>query len=157
RGETADRQESRPLFEWNRRTTAAVVAFAMVTAVSWTLLARKYAVPPDTRVRLAVVPFDNETGLAEYDRLAQTLTDATVARLAAQPDRLAVIGNAAALREARSRRDLKAIGSTLDVEYVILGQVQQIDGQLRVTAHLIRVQDQSHIWAHRFEPSTAEM
>ena len=97
-----------------------------------------------------------DTGIAAYDALAQTLTDATVARLAANPDRLAVIGNAAALRTPRRFRDLIAIGETLEVGHVILGQIQQIDGQLRITTHLIRVRDQVHLWAHRFEPSAPE-
>ena len=107
-------------------------------------------------VRLAVVPFDNETGVAEYDRLAQTLTDATVARLAATPDRLAVVGNSAVLRKPRGFRDLVAIGSSLGVPHIVLGQVQEIGGQLRITTHLIRVEGEAHIWAKRFEPAAGE-
>jgi TolB-like protein len=107
-------------------------------------------------VRLAVVPFDNETGIADYDRLAQTLTDATVARLAADSYRLAVVGNALALRVPRARRDLQAIGASLDVGHVVLGQLQQIDGHLRITTHLIRTGDQAHVWAQRFEPSSSD-
>jgi adenylate cyclase len=107
-------------------------------------------------VRIAVVPFDNETGVAAYERLAQTLTDATVARLAGEADRLAVVGNAAVLRGPRKFRDVAAIGSSLGVSHVIIGQVQEISGQLRITTHLIRVGDQSHVWAHRFEPTAAE-
>jgi TolB-like protein/DNA-binding winged helix-turn-helix (wHTH) protein len=132
---------------------AIAIVVALIAGASM-LMVRRDAVKakPDTRVRLAVVPFDNETGVAEYDRLAQTLTDATVARLAADPSRLAVVGNALALRAPRNQRDLQAIGRSLGVEHVVLGQVQQIDGQLRITAHLIRTGDQSHLWAQRFEP-----
>ena len=136
-------------------TAATVLA---VAAVAWLLFARNTATrtPRDARVHIAVVPFDNETGVADYDRLAQTLTDATVARLAGQADRLAVVGNAAVLYKPRNFRDLLAIGSSLGVSHVVLGQVQEIGGQLRVTAHLIRVGDQAHVWAHRFEPSAAD-
>jgi len=145
----------------NVSATVAVSAVALVVALiagASMLMLRRDATKakPDTRVRLAVVPFDNETGVADYDRLAQTLTDATVARLAADPSRLAVVGNALALRVPRSQRDLQAIGSALGVGHVVLGQVQQIDGHLRITAHLIRTGDQSHLWAQRFEPSPSE-
>jgi DNA-binding winged helix-turn-helix (wHTH) protein/TolB-like protein len=137
--------------------SVVAVVVALIAAASMFMMRRDVAkAKPDTRLRLAVVPFDNETGVAEYDRLAQTLTDATVARLAADPVRLAVIGNAAVLRVPRSNRDLLAIGSSLNVGHVVLGQVQQIDGHLRITTHLIRTGDQSHLWAHRFEPSAAE-
>jgi TolB-like protein len=103
-----------------------------------------------------VALFDNETDVPEYDRLAQSLTDATVARLANDPGRVAVIGNAAILREPRPLRNITTIGQALGVDHVILGQVQQIGGQLRITTHLIRVGDQAHLWARRFEPATAE-
>lgn len=136
---------------------AVAVVVALIAGASMLMLRRDAVkAKPDTRVRLAVVPFDNETGVAEYDRLAQTLTDATVARLAADPSRLAVVGNALALRVPRSQRDLEAIGRSLGVGHVVLGQVQQIDGHLRVTTHLIRTTDQSHLWAKRFEPSPSE-
>ena len=110
--------------------------------------------PSGAPVRVAVVPFDNETGSTEYDRIAGGVADATVARLAA-PDRLArvaVIGNAAVLRRPRAFRDLKAIGQELDAEYVVLAQVKNVDGRVRLIAHLIRTDDQAHVWAHTFDP-----
>jgi DNA-binding winged helix-turn-helix (wHTH) protein/TolB-like protein len=140
-------------------TAVSVVAFvvALIAGASMLMLRRDAVkAKPDTRVRLAVVPFDNETGIAEYDRLAQTLTDATVARLAADSSRLAVVGNALSLRVPRAQRDLQAIGNSLGVGHVVLGQIQQIDGHLRITAHLIRTNDQSHMWAQRFEPSPTD-
>jgi len=137
--------------------SAITLVVALIAGASMLIVRRDVAkAKPDTRVRLAVVPFDNETGVADYDRLAQTLTDATVARLAADSTRLAVVGNAVALRVPRSFRDLQAIGAKLDVGHVVLGQVQQIDGQLRITTHLIRTGDQSHLWAQRFEPSAGD-
>jgi DNA-binding winged helix-turn-helix (wHTH) protein/TolB-like protein len=152
-----------PSQPWRGRAFAvAAVALALTGAISWTLMARHNATTPprapgaDTRVRIAVVPFDNETDVAAYDRLAQTLTDATVARLAGHADRLAIVGNAAVLRGPRMFRDVGAIGRSLGVSHVVLGQVQEMSGQLRVTTHLIRVDDQSHVWAQRFEPSAAD-
>jgi DNA-binding winged helix-turn-helix (wHTH) protein/TolB-like protein len=139
-----------------RRVSIGAIALALIGAAAWTLVAGRYPRTPERPVRIAVVPFDNETGRAEYDLLAQMLTDATVARLAADPERLAVIGNAAVLRAPRRSRDLTGIGRALAVGHVVLGQVQQIDGRLRITTHLIRVRDQAHLWAHRFEPSADE-
>ena len=108
-------------------------------------------------VRIAVALFDNETKRSDYDQLAQTLTDAVVARLASDPSRLTVIGNSPILRQVRSFRDVTVIGAKLDTEHVIVGQVQEIAGRLRVTAHLIRAADEGHVWARRFEPSESDM
>jgi DNA-binding winged helix-turn-helix (wHTH) protein/TolB-like protein len=157
-----DTPHAPPSRPWSGRAAAGVLALVLAGAVSWTLMARHRVSTQagvsgvDTRVRIAVVPFDNETGVAAYERLAQTLTDATVARLAGEADRLAVVGNATVLRGPRKFRDVAAIGSSLGVSHVIIGQVQEISGQLRITTHLIRVGDQSHVWAHRFEPTAAE-
>jgi DNA-binding winged helix-turn-helix (wHTH) protein/TolB-like protein len=104
-------------------------------------------------VRVAVVPFDNETGSTDFDRIAGGVADATVARLAT-PERLgrvAVIGNAAVLRRPRAFRDLKAIGQELNADYVILAQVKSDGGRVRLIAHLIRVRDEAHVWAHTFD------
>jgi DNA-binding winged helix-turn-helix (wHTH) protein/TolB-like protein len=144
-------------FSTGRRSIWIAAATVFVMIAAWAMLARRPSVSPERPLRLAVVPFDNETGIADYDRLAQALTDATVARLAENPDQLAVIGNASVLREARARRDLTAIGTKLAVAHVILGQVQAIDGRLRITTHLIRVTDQTHLWARRFEPSPGDV
>ena len=107
----------------------------------------------DSRVRVAVVPFDNETGDPSYGNLGQGIADATVARLAAagRVDRLAVVGNSAALRQPRSFRDLKAIGQEASVEYVVLAQVKRDASKVRLIAHLIRIKDEAHLWAQTFD------
>jgi TolB-like protein len=88
---------------------------------------------------------DNETGRPELGRLAQELTDATVFELTAQP-KLAVIGNAAVLQTRRPFRDIAAIRDALRAAFIVIGQVQSVDGQVLVRAHLIRATDQAHVW-----------
>jgi len=62
-----------------------------------------------------------------------------------------VIGNAQILRSPREARDLQAIASSLHAAYVVLGQVQTKDAQVRILAHLIRLSDQTHIWVVRMD------
>lgn len=100
---------------------------------------------PRTPTRVAVALFDNETGRAEFDRLAQGLTDATVFAMTARPQ-LAVIGNAAVLRTSRPFRDIAAIRDALRADYIVIGQVQMVDGSVIVRTHLIRAADQAHVW-----------
>jgi DNA-binding winged helix-turn-helix (wHTH) protein/TolB-like protein len=126
-----------------------LAASVLVTLIGALLLFLRPAAP----VRVAVVPFDNETGSGAYENVAGGVADATVARLAT-PDRLArvsVIGNAAVLRRPRGFRDLKAIGEELDAQYVVLAQVKRDSGKVRLIAHLIRVRDEAHVWAHQFD------
>jgi len=103
-------------------------------------------------IRVAVVPFDNESGSAALNTVASGIADLTVARLAT-PERLrvvSVVGNAAALRRPRAFRDVKTIGEEVHVDYVVLAQVTDARGSVRVIAHLIRTSDESHLWANAF-------
>ena len=129
----------------------ALIGLALVTAAlvagAW------WAASEDARVRIAVVPFDNETGMEEFDRIARGVADATVARLST-PERVAafsVIGNAAALQQPRAFRDLKRIGTELGADYIVLAQMKRDDAGVRLIAHLIRVRDQSHLWANTYD------
>jgi DNA-binding winged helix-turn-helix (wHTH) protein/TolB-like protein len=121
------------------RAAVALGCLAGVVAATWWLTAGP------RQHRVAVVLFDNETGLPEWDRRAQGLTDATVAALA-KDDALAVIGNAAVLRTSRPFRDLQAIRDALQADFIVVGQVQRVDEVVVVRAHLIRGRDQVHVW-----------
>ena len=137
-----------------RAVVAAAVLIA-IAAVAWTVTASRAATDPP---RIVVVPFDNETGSPEFDRIAKNLSDIAVAQLAT-PDRMPqvrVIGNAA-VRFSFVPRDLKAIGDSLDARYILLGQVKRDDRRIRVIAHLIRSSDQTHLWAHPFDRASLDL
>jgi DNA-binding winged helix-turn-helix (wHTH) protein/TolB-like protein len=125
---------------------AMVVALLTVFGVTAWQARNRAPVSPT----IAVARFDNETGLGDLDREAQVLTDSVVEALTHPPGRWSVIGNAAILRTPRTFRDLGAIRSALDADLIVLGQLQESDGQLRVVVHLIRASDQKHLWANRF-------
>jgi DNA-binding winged helix-turn-helix (wHTH) protein/TolB-like protein len=117
---------------------AAVTALA-VLALGAFLLIR--AVQPPARAIVAVSVFDNETGLAEHDRLVAGLSDLVVERLTkVAPDRVAVVGNAAVLRQPRNIRNLKAVAGSVAADDVLLGQLQN---------GFIRLRDEAHLKANR--------
>ena len=132
-----------------RRLSAAVVSLLLVALAAAWLLHRSQAAP---RIRIAVARFENQTSTPELNSFTDGLTDAVVAELTtANPGRYAVIGNAAILRTPREHRDMRSIAATLNVPYVILGQVQRNTSQIRVLAHLIRMPEQTHIWVARID------
>ena len=61
-----------------------------------------------------------------------------------------MIGNTRLLRLPRSERDLRAIERETRATFVVLGQVQPVTEGIRVIAHLIRLDDGTHVWAQRF-------
>jgi DNA-binding winged helix-turn-helix (wHTH) protein/TolB-like protein len=135
-----------------RRSPARLAIVALLLAAGLAGAWYTFAARPTT-IRVAVVPFDNETGQNALDGLARGIADATVARLAApgRVERLDVIGNSAALRRPRSFRDLQEIGRDVRAEYVVLAQVKRDETRVRLIAHLIRVSDEAHVWAQTYD------
>lgn len=142
----------RPVSEtWvSRRSALAIVGVCLLCAALIAVFARREARETPGHVVVAVSIFDNETGLAEHDRLVSGLSDVVTARLTKlAPDRLRVIGNAAVLRQPRNIRNLRAVAARVRADYVLLGQLQHADEGFRFITHFIRLSDETHLRANR--------
>ena len=131
---------------WRGRTAwlTAVAALA-VAALIWI----RADTPPRPAI-VAVTVFDNETGDAALDGFVSGLSDLVVSSLTElAPERVGVVGNAAALRQPRAIRNLKALAGALPADYVIIGQLQRQDEGLRFILHFIRLRDEVHLSARR--------
>lgn len=139
----------RPAETFNRWVTIPLILAMAAVAVG--LMVETFRTPPiQERVVIAVSVFDNETGNAEYDRAVAALSDLVVERLTKlDPDRIAVIGNAAVLRQPRNIRNLKAVAAAIKADYVLLGQLQRGETGLRFITHFIRLRDEAHLKANR--------
>jgi DNA-binding winged helix-turn-helix (wHTH) protein/TolB-like protein len=136
----------RPRRDW--QVVAAVVAVIALAAALWMSLGR---LQPPPRATIAVSVFDNETGQPALDRQVAGLSDVVVTRLTTMaPERLAIVGNAAVLRQPRNIRDLKAVARGVAADYVLLGQLQrEPNGGYRFITHVIRLADEAHLKANR--------
>jgi DNA-binding winged helix-turn-helix (wHTH) protein/TolB-like protein len=138
------------LRSWPLMLLAALIA----GGIAWTAWAR---IAPQ-RPLVAVAVFDNETGKDEYNGLAATAADIVVERLTALgPQQLGVIGNTRSLRVARSQRDPRAIRRETGAGYFVFGQVQDDDAGVRLVVHLIRLDDDTHLWVTRVARSPADL
>ena len=141
-----------------RRWLAWITAAATVAGIiQLGAVYYRYANPPLPKI--VVVPFHNETGSPDLDRVAKGVSDATVARLAT-PERLAhllVIGNASNAAFSFKPANMKALGESLGAQYLLLAQMKKDDRRLRIVAHLIRVSDQTHLWAKTYDSETLDL
>ncbi len=113
-------------------------------------VAGAYALWRTRPLRLAVSLFDNETGHPDLDRWVHALPDLVVAALTPlHPSKLAIIGNAAPLRQPRNIRRLKTLATELDADYILLGQLQNDAVGVRFITHLIRLPGETHLKANR--------
>jgi DNA-binding winged helix-turn-helix (wHTH) protein/TolB-like protein len=110
------------------------------------------------RIVVAVSMFDNETGNPDYDRPVAGLSDLVVEHLTkVDPERVAVVGNAAILRQPRNIRNLKAVAENVKADYVLLGQLQKGEAGLRFITHFIRLRDEAHLKANRLPVADATL
>jgi DNA-binding winged helix-turn-helix (wHTH) protein/TolB-like protein len=131
-------------------TLGLLVAFG----VAWTVWARMERARPV----VAVAIFDNETGQPEFDRLAGTASDIMVERLTALgAERVGVIGNTPTLRVPRGQRQPAAVRRETGAGYFVFGQVQEDDAGVRLVVHLIRLDDDTHLWVTRVARAPADL
>jgi DNA-binding winged helix-turn-helix (wHTH) protein/TolB-like protein len=148
RGDASGR-EGGPASTFNNWVTIPLAIAMLVATIG--MMYEAFSSPPiEERVVVAVSVFDNETGQAEYDRTIAGLSDLVVERLTkVDPDRIAVIGNAAVLRQPRNIRNLRAVAQSVRADYVLLGQLQRGESGLRFITHFIRLRDEAHLKANR--------
>lgn len=101
---------------------------------------------------LAVLPFVNLSGDANEDYFADGLTEEMTAQLGQfQPSRLGVIARTSTARYKGTKESAAQIGRELGVGYLLEGSVRRGGDRVRVTAQLIQVGEQTHLWAESYE------
>ena len=108
--------------------------------------------PATARIMLAVLPFDNLTGDHGQDYFSDGLTEEMITELGRlDPNRLGVIARTSVVRYKDSGAPLPRIGAELGVQYVLEGSVRREAGHVRITAQLIQVRDQTHLWSREYD------
>lgn len=110
--------------------------------------------PDDGRQRIVVLPFEN-LGAPDDAYFAAGMTEEITSRLASVSG-LGVISRTSAVQYAKTGKTTKQIGQELGVDYVLEGTVRWERGasrssRVRVTPQLIRVADDTHLWADRYD------
>ncbi len=135
-----------------RRMLAAgllVVVLAVYGVHTWR---QSRAVPPPARVMLAVLPFQNLTGNPELEYFSDGLTEEMIGQLGRlNPKQLGVIARTSSMTYKTQAKPVREVGHELGVDYVLEGSVRKDGDRLRITAQLIRVSDETHVWVENYE------
>ena len=113
-----------------------------------------------SRKSIVVFPFEN-LGAPEDAYFAAGMTEEITSRLAIV-NGLSVMSRTSAVQYDKTGKTMQKIGADLGVEYVLEGTVRwqrSPDGtsRVRVTPQLIRVSDDSHLWADRYDRTMEEI
>jgi TolB-like protein/DNA-binding winged helix-turn-helix (wHTH) protein/Tfp pilus assembly protein PilF len=139
----------------SRTAPRLFTGLAVVAMIAGLVFWARLAGVPGGRVTLAVLPFDNVGSDPAHEYLAAGLTQETSASLAQiDPERLSVKGRT--WRYKGTTKTAAEIGQELSVDYLVESSIRSEGGRVRVTATLLRVKDEEHVWSETYErePST---
>jgi TolB-like protein/DNA-binding winged helix-turn-helix (wHTH) protein/Tfp pilus assembly protein PilF len=132
--------------------SAALVLVLIVASTLWIWHSRHGAVEPPGRTMLAILPFENFTGDPGQEYFSDGLTEEMISQVGnLDPAHLGVIARTSVMHYKRSQESIPQIGKDLGVQYVIEGSVRRDSERVRITAQLIQVKDQSHLWARQYD------
>ena len=107
---------------------------------------------PAGKIMLAVLPFQNLTGDPSQEYFSDGFTEEMITALGGlQPEQLGVIARTSAMKYKHTDKAVDQIGRELGVQYVLEGSVRRDAGRTRISAQLIEVKDQSHLWAETYQ------
>jgi TolB-like protein/DNA-binding winged helix-turn-helix (wHTH) protein len=134
---------------------ASVVILVCTGYISW----RHFrSTAPPRKIMLAVLPFENLTGDPNKEYLADGLTEETISQLGRlNPEQLGVIARTSVMGYKHKNERLDQIGSDLSVQYVLENSLRESGDHIRLTAQLIQVKDQSHLWSHDYDYSAKDI
>src|SRR6202795_2853466 len=148
----AERNPSPRLLWWGLAlVTPLIFVVAVFGYLHWS---RSRARPPlaTVRIMLAVLPFENLTGDASQEYFSDGLTEEMIGQLSGlDPAHLGLIARTSVMHYKHSEDQLERIGRELGVQYVLEGSVRRDASKVRVSAQLIKVQDQTHMWARQYD------
>jgi len=137
----------------------AAAAIVLVAAVTSYFLWKRSDRPRTTgRLMLVVMPFENLSGDSAQDYLADGLTEEMITHLGSlRPDRLGVIARTTTMTYRGSKKNVAEIGRELGVDYLLEGSVRREGSRVRITAQLIEVHDQTHVWAENYDRDARDL
>ncbi|HVN76077.1 MAG TPA: protein kinase [Thermoanaerobaculaceae bacterium] len=150
------RERHSPAGRWRLAGAGVGVAVAATLIVLLVGKLGRKALPTAPRglTRIVVLPFEN-LGPPDDAYFASGMAEEITSRLANVHD-LGVISRTSAFEYERKGKTVRQIGADLGVDYVLEGSVRWEhekgrESRVRVTPQLIRVADDTHVWADRYE------
>jgi TolB-like protein/Flp pilus assembly protein TadD len=162
-GEVPATAAARVAFKKRRAIAFGVIAVAALAVVSGLLVKLRPGVAKagaGAAKKIVVLPFEN-LGSPEDAYFASGMADEITSRLA-NVQGLGVISRTSAAQYEHTRKTVKQIGAELGVDYVLEGSVrwehtQGKESRVRITPQLIRVVDDTHVWADRYDRVLADV
>jgi len=151
------REDSAARFSRRRVLGITILATVIVLIAGWGVYRRwfEFQVLPlrsGGRTMLAVLPFENLTGDAGQEYFSDGMTEEMITQLgSSDPEHMGVIARTSVMQYKHGQEKLPQIAHELGVQYVLEGSVRRDADRVRITAQLIQMKDQTHLWAREYD------
>src|SRR5579863_2700710 len=149
---------------WLTMPRVAVLFVVLLGSVAGALLAFTFRVnhsaTPTTALEhstsLVVLPLENLSGEKDQDYFADGMTDELIANLA-KIRSLRIVSRSTAMAYKGTRKPLSEIARELNVDAVVEGTVMRVGNRVRITAELVQVSTDHHLWADTYESQMGDV
>ena len=165
-GASVAQPENRHSFRPALLATAAVLALSVAALFFWRDRTQN---PPEAPARtksakillpeksIAVLPFANLSADQENAFFTEGVQDDILTALAKFADLKVISRTSVASYAAGPHRNLREIGQELGVANILEGSVRRAGGKVRVTAQLIEMRTNTHLWAETYDRELADV
>ena len=105
---------------------------------------------------IAVLPFVNMSADPEQEYFADGITEDLLTSLT-KLQRMRVISRTSIMRYKNSNLSLPEIAEELNVAYILEGSVRRDQDRVRITAQLIEVENDNHLWADTYDQELTDI
>jgi TolB-like protein/DNA-binding winged helix-turn-helix (wHTH) protein/Tfp pilus assembly protein PilF len=137
-------------------TIAVIAAVSSQIAVHYARSVDSSKPKSDRSTSLVVLPLENLSGDKDQDYFADGMTDDLIANLA-KIRSLRVISRSTAMAYKGTRKPLSQIARELNVDAVVEGTVLRAGDRVRITAELVQVATDHHLWAETYESTLGDV
>jgi serine/threonine protein kinase/Tfp pilus assembly protein PilF len=127
---------------------AAIIVILLIGAVFYRT--RETKSTSTARRGIAVLPFTDLSANKDQEYFSDGLAEELIDMLAKNP-KLRVISRTSAFSFKGKEVDIKTISQKLNVTHVVEGSVRKSGNLLRISAQLIEVETDSHLWSQTYE------
>jgi len=110
--------------------------------------------PRETLTSIAVLPFTDLSPQKDQEYFCDGMTEEILTRLSKLRE-LKVIARTSVMRYKATDKSIKVIGAELKVATILEGSIRKEGDNIRVTVQLIKVEDESHLWAENYNKKLA--
>jgi len=154
--ETSILSHSSATLPWKWLLLATMLILILSVSWIWNRTHSAHNVPPVPTHSLAVLPLENVSGTPDQDYFAEGMTDELITELASINE-MRVISRSSVMRFRGSKQPLREIGRLLGVDTILEGSVLRQGNRVRITAQLVEVGSDRHLWAHSYDGDVADI